>query len=72
MLTVVKGKHTEWRAAMVEAWQHAQDQGPEWQIEVELYAAILARLDGQSPALPAGHPYVETLAQIQAGVESAS
>ncbi len=67
VLTDVPEKHGEWRAAIAERLQHAQQQGPDWQIEVELYTTVLAMLDGQAADLPADHPYAEVIAAIERG-----
>lgn len=61
-------KRTEWRAAIVEGLQHAQQQGDDWQIEVDLYSAVLSWLDGQPVDLPVGHPYADAVAAIRQGV----
>lgn len=46
---------------MVGALQRAQQQGTDWQIEVEFFAAVLAILDGQTPELPEDQPYAPEL-----------
>jgi tetratricopeptide (TPR) repeat protein len=68
VLTSVQEKHSEWRGAMEERLQHARQQGPDWQIEVEFYTAVLAFLDGQPASLPEGHPYAEAVAAIGQGI----
>jgi hypothetical protein len=66
----VRDGHGEWRQAIAGALQQAQGQGADLQTEVEFFTAVLALLDGETSALPAGHPYAEALAQIQAGIAS--
>jgi hypothetical protein len=68
VLTSLPEKHAEWRGAIEEQLQHAQQQGPDWQIEVEFYTAVLAFLDGQPASLPQGHPYAEAVAAIGQGI----
>ncbi len=68
VLTSVPEKHAEWHKAIEEQLQHAQQQGTDWQIEVEFYTAVLAFLDGQTVSLPEGHPYAEAVEAIRQGV----
>jgi tetratricopeptide (TPR) repeat protein len=68
VMTTVQESHAEWHKTITGALQDAQEQGADWQIEVDFYAAILALLGGQSPSLPGDHPYAAALAQIQAGI----
>jgi hypothetical protein len=48
--------------------QNAQQQGANWQIEVEFFTAILAILDEQPPSLAADHPYASAIVAIQNGI----
>lgn len=68
VMTLVQEKHSEWREAMANAVQNVQQRGANWQIEVDFFTAVLAILDGQSPSLPAGHPYAEAVTAIQEGI----
>ena len=68
VLTTVPESRDEWRGMLEGGLQDAQRQGPDLQIEVELYMALLALLDGQAAALPADHPYVSVLLKIQEGI----
>jgi len=61
-------RHAEWREAMIQAMQDAKQRGATWQIETEFFTAILAILDGQSPMLPADHPYARAITAIQDGI----
>jgi hypothetical protein len=58
----------EWRSVLEQDLQKAQQQGANWQIEVAFFTALLALMDGQTPLLPADHPYAPALAEIQAGI----
>ncbi|MBP1468426.1 tetratricopeptide repeat protein, partial [Candidatus Chloroploca sp. M-50] len=69
VLTQMPEKHVEWRGVISGALQQAQQDGADWQIEVELYTAVLAWLDGQPTDLPADHPYASAIAAIRHGVE---
>jgi hypothetical protein len=71
VMTVVPDHRAEWHAEMTASLQYAQQQGADWQIEVDFYTAILTILDGQTPALPEDHPYAPALADIQAGIAAA-
>lgn len=68
VMTTMQERHTEWHKTITGALQDAQQQGADWQIEVDFYGAVLALLDGQTPSLPGDHPYAAALAQIQAGI----
>ena len=68
VMTFAQDHHAEWRGDIASALQDAQQRGADWQIEVDLFTAILDILDGRSPALPANHPYAQTVAAIQAGI----
>ncbi len=56
----------------VRLWQtrysRSNNEGADWQIEVEFFTAVLAILDGELPALPGDHPYALALAKIQEGI----
>jgi hypothetical protein len=64
-------QHEAWRQQIEAALQDAQEQGSDWMIEVELFTAVLAILDGQTSALPADHPYAAVIAAILAGIAEA-
>jgi tetratricopeptide (TPR) repeat protein len=68
VMTTAQDQRPEWREAIVEALQDAQQQGADWQIEADFFTAVLAILDGRSLPLPADHPYVQALAAIQDGI----
>jgi tetratricopeptide (TPR) repeat protein len=68
VMTLVQEKHSEWREAIANALQNAQQRGADWQIEVDFFTAVLAILDGKPPSLPAEHPYSEAVAAIQEGI----
>ena len=67
-MTTIQESRSEWREAMANSLQQAQQEGADWQIEVEFFTAVLAILDGEAPALPADHPYAPALAKIQEGI----
>lgn len=50
VMTTMPERHAEWREAITQALHDAQQRGADWQIEVEFFTAILAILEGQSPA----------------------
>ena len=68
VMTTMQEHHVEWRKIIAGALQQAQEQGGDWQFEVDLFTAIVALLDGQSPTLPSDHPYAATLTTIQEGI----
>jgi tetratricopeptide (TPR) repeat protein len=68
LMTTVQESRTEWREAIANALQQAQQEGADWQIEVEFFTAVLAILDGKAPTLPGSHPYAPALAKIQEGI----
>src|SRR5579883_971350 len=68
VMTTVQERRAEWRGVIARALQDAQQRGADWQIEVEFYTAILALLDGQTPVLPADHPYAPALKEIVNGI----
>src|SRR6266568_3406280 len=68
VMTTMHERRAEWREAIVNALQDAQQHRTDWQIEVEFFTAVLAILDGNAAALPYDHPYSPALAQIQEGI----
>jgi tetratricopeptide (TPR) repeat protein len=68
VMTTMQEHRAEWREAMAGALQEAQQQGADWQFEIEFFGAVLAILDGAAPALPGDHPYAPALAKIQEGI----
>ncbi|MBX0330682.1 tetratricopeptide repeat protein [Oscillochloris sp. ZM17-4] len=68
VLTSVAERREEWRGAVAEMLTDAQQRGDDWQIEVDLYSALLALLDGEAAVLAPGHPYATALSAIQSGV----
>jgi tetratricopeptide (TPR) repeat protein len=68
VMTTVQERRAEWRGVIARALQDAQQREADWQIEVEFYTAILALLDGQTPVLPADHPYAPALKEIVDGI----
>jgi tetratricopeptide (TPR) repeat protein len=68
VMTIMPEKQSEWRETITEDLQDAQQRGADWQIEVDFFTAVLAILDGQSPSLPAEHPYAEAVTAIQEGI----
>ncbi len=68
VMTTAQDQRPEWREAIAEALQNAQQQGADWQIEADFFTAVLALLDGRSLMLPTDHPYVQALAAIRDGI----
>jgi tetratricopeptide (TPR) repeat protein len=68
VMTTMQERRSEWREAIAQALQDAKLRGIGWQIKVEFFTAILAILDGESPSLPADHPYAAAIAAIQDGI----
>jgi tetratricopeptide (TPR) repeat protein len=65
VMTTMPDRRAEWREVIANALQNAQQQVTDWHIEVELFTAILAILDGEAATLPGDHPFAPALAQIQ-------
>jgi tetratricopeptide (TPR) repeat protein len=70
VLTVAPEQVAAWRERMARARADAALRGGAWQVEVDLFDAVLALMDGQTPALGADHPYAPALAAIRTGVAS--
>jgi len=68
VMTRLAERREEWTETMRSAARNAEGQGPEWQVEREFFAAVLAVLDGGSPALPDDHPYAAALTAIRQGI----
>ncbi len=68
VMTTMQERRADWHKTITDVLQDAQQQGADWQIEVDFYTAVLALLEGQSSSLPDDHPYAAALAQIQAGI----
>jgi len=68
VMTSARERHSEYRKRIANILQDAQHRGVDWKIEVDFFTVVLAILDGQSPSLPAEHPYVEAVAAIQEGI----
>jgi hypothetical protein len=68
VMTIMQERHEDWRSAMQQVLQEAQQRGADLQNEVEFFTAILAILDGGSPSLAPDHPYAPAVAAIQAGI----
>lgn len=66
VMTTMQERRTEWREVITKALQQAKSINR--QHDADFYAAVLALLDGQSPALPGNHPYASALAKIQEGI----
>jgi tetratricopeptide (TPR) repeat protein len=66
VMTTMQERRAEWREVITKALQQAKSINR--QHDVDFYAAVLALLDGQPPALPGDHPYATTLAKIQEGI----
>ncbi len=66
VMTTVQESRTEWREVITKALQQAKSINR--QQDADFFAAVLALLDGQPPALPGDHPYALTLAKIQEGI----
>jgi tetratricopeptide (TPR) repeat protein len=72
VLTALPEKRDEWRGALSQGLQDAQTQGAAWQIEVDLFTALLSLLDGEAPHLPSDHPYRSLLDTAVARVGAAA
>ena len=68
VITDAQEHRDEWRETVEGMQQNAQSQGPDWQIEVDFFTAIMAILDGQTPTLPDDHPYAQALRAILEGI----
>jgi tetratricopeptide (TPR) repeat protein len=68
VMTTMQERRAELREAMENALQQVQQEGADWQIEIEFFSAVVALLDGRPPALPGDHPYAPALAKIQEGI----
>jgi len=67
VLTSDAGKKAAWQAQVQSALDQARTLGRK--PDVELFEAVLKVMDSEQAALPADHPYSDTLAAIQQGVE---
>ncbi|MBP1466196.1 tetratricopeptide repeat protein [Candidatus Chloroploca sp. M-50] len=70
VLTSVPEHHSGWRDDVANMLMNAQQRGNHWQMEVDLYAALLALLDGELVVLAPDHPYAPTLAAIQVEIDN--
>jgi tetratricopeptide (TPR) repeat protein len=68
VLTVAPEQRAAWRERMDRARTDATRRGGAWQVEVDLFEAVLALVDGATPTLAADHPYAPALAAIRTGV----
>ena len=68
VMTTMQERRAEWREAIFNALQDAQQHGTDWHIEVEFFTAILAILDGNAAVVPGDHPYAPALARFQEGI----
>jgi len=68
VMTAMPDRRAEWHEIIVNALKDVQQQGADWQSEIELFTAVLAILAGNAAVLPGDHPYAPTLTQIQEGI----
>jgi tetratricopeptide (TPR) repeat protein len=68
VMTTLQSQRAEWRSMIAKAFQDAQQQGVDWQIEVDFFTAILDILDGRAPTLSVNHPYIQAITAIQDGI----
>ena len=68
VMTTAQEHRSAWQAQITQSLQFAQQEGPDWQIEVDLNTALLSILDGASPALPSNHPYAPAISAILNGL----
>jgi tetratricopeptide (TPR) repeat protein len=61
-------RRAQWREKITRASMESQQQGR--QSDVDFFTAVIAMLDGETPMLPADHPYASALAKIQADIAS--
>jgi tetratricopeptide (TPR) repeat protein len=66
VMTKMQERRAEWREAITKALQQATNSNR--QQDADFFAAVLAVLNGEAPALPGDHPYAPALAQIQEGI----
>ncbi|MBL8163036.1 MAG: hypothetical protein JNJ61_13710, partial [Anaerolineae bacterium] len=64
VMTDAPEKREEWRVALRNFREQAAANGADWAHELALAEALLAVLDGVSPALPADNPYAGLVAQV--------
>lgn len=67
VMTTASERLDSWRTSMQDALQQAQENGPD-QLAVDLFTALLALLNQDTPVLPPGHPYTPTIQAIQEGI----
>ncbi len=67
-MTAMPERRAQWRETIAGALANAEQRGTDWHIEVEFFTAVLAMLDGQSPSLPADHPYAAPIAAMLDGI----
>jgi hypothetical protein len=68
VMTTVQERRDEWRTIIAGSLQEAQQQGADWQIEVDFFTAVLALLDGHTATLPDDHPYAAAIDAIVQGI----
>jgi tetratricopeptide (TPR) repeat protein len=66
-VTVAPESQPAWHEQITTIRQNVQQQGPDWQIEVEFFTALLDLLEERVPTLPSTHPYAQAIAAIQQG-----
>ena len=66
VMTSDTGKRTAWQAQVQGALDQARTLGRK--SDVELFEAVMKIIDGEQAALPADHPYSDTLTAIQQGI----
>lgn len=67
VMTTAPESLDDWQAALQNALQKAQQNGPD-QFAVDLFTALLALLKQERPALPPDHPYIAAIQAIYDGV----
>jgi tetratricopeptide (TPR) repeat protein len=68
VMTTMQERRALWRETIANLLQDIQQQGTDWQIEVEFFSAIIDILDGRSPTLAPDHPFAQAVAAIQDGI----
>ena len=67
VMTTMREKHTEWRAAVNNVYRQAKQMGH--LEEIEFLGAVLSVLDGVEPMMPADNPYQSAMQALREGIE---
>ncbi len=70
ILTIDTSQRDWWQKVVSRRLDAVEQPNGDGQPEAELFRAVLARLNGDWPSLPADHPYAEALARIDESIQT--